>query len=132
MQKLLIQLYRMYTQGELASEFDKKSNKMINSKKLDDLMLEVKKHIPEELTPLEAAGKMRQLKEAQVTEAVNSSDSVIDLRKQFQRKMSANGGALGLAKKLVKATEDNDIAGALEATMLMVELINEEAKIDSV
>ena len=66
--ELLIELYTMYDNGELASEYDTKRNKMINSLELIAIMEEVEELIPEALTPIEAA------REGDLTE-LNALDS---------------------------------------------------------
>jgi hypothetical protein len=128
--ELLIELYTMYDNGELASEYDTKRNKMINSLELIAIMEEVEELIPEALTPIEAAREMRQLEEKERQRAIEESkQKVIDMRKHFQNKMSLNGGALGLTEMLIRGLESNDLDTVNEATGMMIELVkhkNEE------
>ncbi len=128
--ELLIELYTMYDNGELASEYDTKRNKMINSLELIAIMEDVEELIPEALTPIEAAREMRQLEEKERQKAIEESkQKVIDMRKHFQNKMSLNGGALGLTEMLIRGLESNDLDTVNEATGMMIELVkhkNEE------
>jgi hypothetical protein len=128
--ELLIELYTMYDNGELASEYDTKRNKMINSLELIAIMEDVEELIPEALTPIEAAREMRQLEEKERQKAIEESKrKVIDMRKHFQNKMSLNGGALGLTEMLIRGLESNDLDTVNEATGMMIELVkhkNEE------
>jgi microcompartment protein CcmL/EutN len=120
----------MYDNGELASEYDTKRNKMINSLELIAIMEDVEELIPEALTPIEAAREMRQLEEKERQKAIEESkQKVIDMRKHFQNKMSLNGGALGLTEMLIRGLESNDLDTVNEATGMMIELVkhkNEE------
>ena len=123
--KLLSLLYKMYVNNELAAEFDKKTNKMSNSAKLDNIMSEVKQLLPEELTGLQAAKAMKELKPEIRDSAIDSSkNKVIDMRKEFLKRMSENGGALGLTKQLVAAIETGDIEAAMNITVNMMDLVN--------
>ena len=107
--ELLSTLYCMYRDGELAAEFDKTSNKMTNSHNLITIMNLVAEVLPEELKPIEAAEKMRSLDEEVRTKAIEESNGkVIDLRKDFQKKVAANGGALGLIKQLTISMDRGD------------------------
>jgi hypothetical protein len=128
--ELLIELYTMYDNGELASEYDTKRNKMINSLELIAIMEDVEELIPEALSPIEAAREMRQLEEKERQKAIEESkQKVIDMRKHFQNKMSLNGGALGLTEMLIRGLESNDLDTVNEATGMMIELVkhkNEE------
>lgn len=122
--ELLSALYEMYTDGLLAAEFDKKKNKMVNSAELDHLMTEVEQVIPPKLKPKEAAEAMRALDEEARDQAIKESkDKVIDMRRHFREKMSKNGGALGLTKRLVEALEKNDLMAVGLITMDMQELV---------
>jgi hypothetical protein len=122
---LLIELYDMYINDELASEFDKQKNRMVNSAKLIEIMEAVKEVIPEKLDPKQAAEAMRRLEEKDREEAIKAAENVvIDMRKQFQLKMSENGGALGLTKKLVKALEEDDLVTVGLVTHYMKELVD--------
>lgn len=124
--ELLIELHNMFVEGELAAEFDKKKNKMVNSDKLEAIMSEVVKVIPEKKEPRQAATAMRELSEKERDEAIEASDDrVIDMRKLFQQKMSENGGALGLTRKLIKALEEDDIVTVGLVTMDMQELVKQ-------
>jgi microcompartment protein CcmL/EutN len=120
----------MYDNGELASEYDTKRNKMVNSLELIAIMEDVKELIPEALSPIEAAREMRQLEEKERQKAIEESKrKVIDMRKHFQNKMSLNGGALGLTEMLIHGLESNDLDTVNEATGMMIELVkhkNEE------
>lgn len=123
--KLLSLLYKMYVNNELAAEFDKKTNKMSNSAKLDNIMSEVKQLLPEELTGLQAAKAMKELKPEIRDSAIDASKSkVIDMRKEFLKRMSENGGALGLTKQLVTAIEAGDTEATMNITINMIELVN--------
>lgn len=125
--ELLIELHNMYENGNLAAEFDKHKNKMINSDELISIMSEVEKLIPLKMEPRQAAESMHVLEEQARYEAIKASeDKVIDMRKQFQKKMSENGGALGLTRKLVKALEENDLATIGLVTMDMSELVHQD------
>ena len=124
--ELLIELHNMYESGELAAEFDSKRNKMINSEKLKGVMSEVEKLIPAKMEPKQAAEAMRNLGEKERDEAIKEAEGkVIDMRKQFQIKMSENGGALGLTKKLVKALQEDDFITVGLITMDMQELVEQ-------
>lgn len=122
--ELLSALYEMYSDGLLAAEFDKKKNKMVNSADLEHLMSEVEQIIPAKLKPKEAAAAMRALDEEARDQAIKESkDKVIDMRRHFREKMSKNGGALGLTKRLVEALEKNDLMAVGLITMDMQELV---------
>lgn len=122
--ELLSALYEMYTDGLLAAEFDKKKNKMVNSADLEHLMSEVEQIIPAKLKPKEAAAAMRALDDEARDQAIKESkDKVIDMRRHFREKMSKNGGALGLTKRLVEALEKNDLMTVGLITMDMQELV---------
>lgn len=123
--ELLIALHKMYLNDELAAEFNSKRNKMVNSKKLKSLMAEVEEVIPvANLEPGEAARAMRDLKDRDAAiEAAGSK--AVDMRKEFQLKMSQNGGALGLSKQLVEAVNAGDTSRAAEILMDMEELVKQ-------
>ena len=125
--ELLSALYSMYKEGDLNNEFDKTKNRMIASSQLVALMKDVASVLPEELKPLEAAKRMRELPIEEVDKAIAESDGkVVDMRKAFQRKMSLNGGALGLTKQLVDAQNSGDIEKAQEVMQLMHDLAAQE------
>lgn len=123
--ELLIELHKMFQNGELAAEFNSKRNKMVNSNKLKAVMLEVEKVIPvSSMEPLSAAKAMRELEDRD--EAIEASgNKVADMRKEFQLKMSQNGGALGLTKQLVGAIESGDFTKVALVTADMMELVNQ-------
>lgn len=123
---LLIAIHNMYEGGLLAAEFDKQKNKMVNSDQLISIMSDVEKLIPAKMEPRQAADAMRRMEEQERDAAIKAAeDKVIDMRKQFQIKMSENGGALGLTRKLVEAIENGDIVAAGQITMDMQELVNQ-------
>jgi hypothetical protein len=126
--ELLIELHNMFENGQLAAEFDNRRNKMINSETLVLLMSEVKEHIPSRLEPKQAADARHEekLEDKEREEAIKAADTkVIDMRKEFLLKMSENGGALGLTKKLMKAVEENDLVTIDLVTMDMQELVKQ-------
>jgi hypothetical protein len=124
--ELLIELHNMFENGQLAAEFDNRRNKMINSETLVSLMSEVKEHIPSRLEPKQAVDAMKKLEDKEREEAIKAADTkVIDMRKEFLLKMSKNGGALGLTKKLMKAVEENDLVTIGLVTMDMQELVKQ-------
>ena len=124
--ELLLALYKMYTGGELAAEFDKRTNKMVNSAALQSIMTEVGAILPEELSNKEAAQAMRQLDPAVRDASIESAgDKVIDMRKEFLKRMSDNGGALGLTKQLVQAIADGDTEAAMSITANMIDLVEQ-------
>ena len=124
--ELLIELYNMYDAGELASEFDKKRNKMVNSAQLESIMREVEPFVPMKLEPVQAASTMRAMEQTERDEAIKASEGkVIDMRKLFQMKMSENGGALGLTKQLIEAINTNETGRAAEILMDMEELVKQ-------
>jgi len=115
----------MYAAGNLASEFDKKTNKMVNSSELESIMSEVRLVIPKELSGEQAAVAMRELSpEIRDSSIEESGSTVVDLRKDFLVRMSENGGALGLTKQLVAAVAAGDTTEAMRITMNMVDLVN--------
>lgn len=121
----LIRLYAMYSEGELKSEFDKTTNTMKNSASLDNLMNEVSKLIPTKLEPLAAANAMRAMEVEERVKAIRENEAkVVDKRAVFIKKMSENGGALGLTKQLVEALSNEDKDKALEITAAMAELVH--------
>lgn len=104
--ELLGQLYRLYAEGRLRSQYNMKYNVMEDIPELEAIMKQVANLLPEDLSPLEAARKMRALEEEERVRAIKeSNDKIIDMRKQFLEKMVANKGALGLSMKLVSAIE---------------------------
>ena len=123
--ELLIELHKMFQNGELAAEFNSKRNKMVNSNKLKAVMLEVEKVIPvSSMEPISAAKAMRELEDRD--EAIEAAgNKVADMRKEFQLKMSQNGGALGLTKQLVGAIESGDFTKVALVTADMMELVNQ-------
>lgn len=122
--ELLSALYTMYVDGELNNEFDKTKNRMTTSAQLDALMKDVKSVLPEELSPLEAAKRMRNLPEPEVDAAIEASNGkVVDMRKEFARKMSINRGAIGLTEQLVTAMKVNDHESIENVMSLMKELV---------
>jgi hypothetical protein len=99
---------------------------MINSDKLKSIMSDVEELIPAKMEPKQAADAMRKLEEVERNEAIKEAEGkVIDMRKQFQIKMSENGGALGLTKKLVKALQEDDFVTLGLVTMDMQELVEQ-------
>lgn len=127
---LLIELYEMYLNGELATEYNKTHNRMVNSEQVDMIMAEVEELIPEKLEPLKAAEAMRKMEENARNLAIKESeDKVIDMRQHFQIKMSENGGALGLTKQLIKALEDDDFMTIGAITMSMKELVEQSEQV---
>jgi len=127
---LLIELYEMYLNGELATEYNKTHNRMVNSEQVDMIMAEVEELIPEKLEPLKAAEAMRKMEEKARNLAIKESeDKVIDMRQHFQIKMSENGGALGLTKQLIKALEDDDFMTIGAITMSMKELVEQSEQV---
>lgn len=122
--ELLMAIHKMYANNELAAEFDKRTNKMVNSAELQSLMAEVKTYLPEELSGGQAAKAMRELESRD--EAIEKAGAkVIDMRKEFLKRMSANGGALGLTKQLVHAIESGDTEAAMNITVNMIDLVNQ-------
>lgn len=102
-----IRLKALYDEGLLASEYDNKAAKMVNSAALDALIKDITPMLPEVKKPLEAAKAMREIPDRD--EAIEAAgDKVVDLRAQFARKMSTNQGAYGLVKDYVLATWDVD------------------------
>jgi citrate lyase alpha subunit len=127
---LLIELYEMYLNGELATEYNRTHNRMVNSEQVDMIMAEVEELIPEKLEPLKAAEAMRKMEENARNLAIKESeDKVIDMRQHFQIKMSENGGALGLTKQLIKALEDDDFMTIGAITMSMKELVEQSEQV---
>lgn len=125
---LLIELYTMYINGELASEYDKASNKMVNSQKVVAIMEKIKDSLPEKLSPLQAAKNMRELEAEKREEAIKEANqAVIDMRKAFQHKMSQNGGALGLTKSLVDASNRGDVEAVKRILSIMEKLVKADA-----
>lgn len=106
--EILSAIYTLYENGELNSEFDKTTNKMVPASTLVAIMQDVKSLLPEELEPEQAAEAMRALPEEDKNTAITSSDKVIDMRKHFAEKMSRNNGARGLIKKFLVANEMGD------------------------
>jgi DNA-binding XRE family transcriptional regulator len=69
---------------------------------------------------------MRELEpEARDGAIKDASAKVIDMRKEFLMRMSANGGALGLTKQLVRAIEAGDTEAAMNITVNMIDLVNQ-------
>lgn len=127
---LLIELYEMYLNGELATEYSKTHNTMVNSERVDMIMAEVEELIPEKLEPLKAAEAMRRMEENARNIAIKESENkVIDMRQHFQIKMSENGGALGLTKQLIKALEEDDLLTIGAITMSMKELVEQSEQV---
>lgn len=127
---LLIELYEMYLNGELATEYNRTHNRMVNSEQVDMIMAEVEELIPEKLEPLKAAEAMRKMEENARNLAIKESeDKVIDMRQHFQIKMSENGGALGLTKQLIKALEEDDLLTIGAITMSMKELVEQSEQV---
>jgi hypothetical protein len=123
--ELLINLYELYSDGKLASEFNKTKNKMVNLPELVAIMEDVHDVIPARKKPQEAAKAMRELQEQERSEAIVASDKVIDLRAEFARKVALNGGVYGLVKQLVTSIENGeneDAASALEDLNKVVRL----------
>ena len=122
--ELLIEMHKMFMNGELAAEFNSKRNKMVNSDKLKALMAQIEEVIPASMEPLTAAKSMRELEDRDA--AIEAAeDKVVDMRKEFQLKMSQNGGALGLAKQLVEAMNDSDTGRATDILFDMEELVKQ-------
>ena len=122
--ELLIEMHKMFMNGELAAEFNSKRNKMVNSDKLKALMAQIEEVIPASMEPLTAAKAMRELEDRDA--AIEAAeDKVVDMRKEFQLKMSQNGGALGLAKQLVEAMNDSDTGRATDILFDMEELVKQ-------
>lgn len=121
--ELLISIYNLYKEGKLASNFNKQTNKMENISELNTIMREVSNIIPEELEPIDAATKMRNLSEVDRNNAIEDNDKVVDLRKEFILKISQNQGALGLTKQLVEAMDNKETDKIQEITTLMKELV---------
>lgn len=88
-------------------EYDKEAQKMVTSKGVLNLVERAQACLPEKLTNLQAANKMRDLSEEERARLIQESEDgrVIDMRKHFQQKMSQNGGAYGLVERFVAALE---------------------------
>jgi hypothetical protein len=97
-------------------EFDKESQKMITSAGVQSLIQEARSCLPEKLKPVQAANRMRDLNEAERDALIQSSEKerVIDMRKEFQKKMSENGGAMGIVERLVETVENSDMGDITE------------------
>lgn len=107
--EIMTEIVKMYDNGELAAEYDKDYNRMVNSARVRKLAEAARAFMPPRLEGDEAAKAMRSLPEDQVNEAIASSGSkVADLRKEFQLKMSRNRGALGLAVRLANAETEEE------------------------
>lgn len=91
-------------------EFDNTTQKMVTSKGVYDLIQQARSCMPEKLKPAQAARAMRDLSESERDRLIGQSenDSVVDLRKEFQAKMSRNGGAQGVLRQLVEALDHGD------------------------
>jgi hypothetical protein len=88
-------------------EYDKEANKMVTSPGVLSLIKQAEACLPEKLKPGQACARMRDLspdlRDKLIAEA--EQDKVIDMRREFQLKMSKNGGALGIVEQLVAAYE---------------------------
>lgn len=100
-------------------EFDKDSQKMVTSKEITALIKQAEACLPEKIGNMEAANRMRNLTIAERDKLIADADAerIVDMRKEFQKKMSINGGAQGLLAKLVEA----DAAGDDEAVADIIE-----------
>jgi len=125
MLEIMISLMKMYDNGELDNEYDETSDEMIPSEELEDLMEMARELLPAQLEGNEAAERMRDLSEIERQEAIMSSGrKVADLRREFQIKMSENGGARGLLEQLVSAKEANDTDAESEVIENILEFIH--------
>lgn len=91
-------------------QFDAETQKMTTSPGVQKLIKDAHTYLPEKLKPLEAATRMRDLTDAERDQMIKTADAdrVVDLRKKFQRKMSLNGGALGIVERITHAVDVND------------------------
>lgn len=128
--ELLRQLYRLYAEGQLCSQYNMELNVMEDIPELVTIMKEVATVLPEDLSPLEATRKMRALEEEERSRAIKESkNKIIDMRKQFLEKMVANKGALGLSMKLVSAIErdsHNEIDEVIELMYSLKNYVNKD------
>lgn len=111
-------------------EFDKDKQQMVTSAGVTALIKQAQACLPEKIGNLEAATRMRNLTDAERDKLIADAEDarVVDMRKEFQRRMSVNGGAQGLLAKLVEAnaTGDNEAIGEVleDATALLREVEN--------
>lgn len=91
-------------------EYDEASNQMVTSQGVKNLINEARKAIPERVTPTKAARLMRDLTEAERNQLIKAAreGSVADMRVEFQQRMAANGGAMGILQKMVKAIDNGE------------------------
>lgn len=109
------------TQG-IYDEFDRTSNKMKTSNAVEGLIKRAQELLPT-LGKGQAAKLMRDLTEDERTDSIEASDNVVDLRKEFTKKMSQNGGARGLLEKIVVLSKDGNTSDLQEAITLANEFV---------
>lgn len=91
-------------------KFDKDTQKMVTSPGVEALIKEAESYLPKKLKGRAAANLMRDLNEDEREVLIQSAEEgrIIDLRRQFQEKMSVNRGAQGIVERLVTAFDKND------------------------
>lgn len=97
-----------YIENEgIYDEFDPETQRMRTSAGVEALIKEAYSYMPEKLKAGEAMARMRDLTDAQRNKLIEDAeaDRVIDLRKEFQLKMSRNGGAQGIVERLVNVLD---------------------------
>jgi hypothetical protein len=99
-------------------EFDKKSGKMVQSDAMKAFVAEARAIVPHAEDGVEADKLNRKLSEAQIDEAADAANNVINAQKMFRMKVAANGAARGLLAKV--------IAGDPEARALAEEFVRKE------
>ncbi len=108
-------------------EFDKDAGKMVTSQGVQSLIKSAKSYLPAKLKPAAACILMRDLTDDERDKAIADSEAgrIIDMRKEFQRRMSKNNGAQGLLAQLVDAAERGDFT-SLEDIMADAKILVEE------
>lgn len=82
--------------------FNKKTQKMETSPGVAKLIQQAQEVFPERI----GIEGTKNLSKNQVTEAIQSSDNVVDRRDEFSRKIQANGAARGLLERVLAGDEE--------------------------
>ncbi len=100
-------------------EYDKTHGKMITSAGVLKLISDAHSHMPEKLKPMAAMSRMRDLTDVERDLAIADAEKgrVIDMRKEFQSRMSKNNGAQGILVRLVTDIENGNMSNMDEVIL---------------
>lgn len=103
-----------YEEYDIKDKLNKQTNKMETSPGVHDLVKRARLLVPEKKGKIKAANDMRDMPEPEREKAIETSSNVINLRADFSKRISANGGLRALIAQLVDAQKVGDLERAAD------------------